>query len=81
MNPPIAGRGHHGTPRAPGTLERRTYDATSQQPTPLFTALALIAIVAFAGSVDARSLNPDVVDPNDDAYGKSYEDWSVAWWQ
>ena len=47
----------------------------------LFTALALIAIVAFAGPVAARSINPGVVDPNDDAYGKSYEDWSVAWWQ
>jgi hypothetical protein len=47
-----------------------------------FVAGILLTVLLLASPATfARDINPGVVDPNRDAFGRSYEEWSVAWWQ
>jgi hypothetical protein len=46
----------------------------------LLAALALIAVLVLSGPAAAKNANPGVTPPHAKAFGKSYEDWSVAWW-
>ncbi len=45
---------------------------------------ALSLIVLFVGMVTptfAKNDNPQVLPPNSHAFGKTYGEWSAAWWQ
>jgi hypothetical protein len=65
--------------RYDGEEARMNRRATHRRTISTFALLAMLLLASPAAL--ARSLNPGVVDPNDDAYGKSYEEWSAAWWQ
>jgi hypothetical protein len=47
----------------------------------LLAALTLIAVLAGISPAAARNVNHGVIPPHDDTYGKSYEEWSVAWYR
>jgi hypothetical protein len=65
--------------RYDGEEARMNRRATHRRTISTFALLAMLLLASPAAL--ARSINPGVVDPNDDAYGKSYEEWSAAWWQ
>jgi hypothetical protein len=47
----------------------------------LLAVLSLIAVLVLSGPAAAKNANPGVSPPHAKAFGKSYEAWSVQWWQ
>jgi hypothetical protein len=46
----------------------------------LLPILTLVALLVMAGPVAAKNANPGVIPPNAKPFGKTYEQWSVTWW-
>jgi hypothetical protein len=47
----------------------------------LVILVMLVALLLPSPAIFARNDNPGVLPPNSSPHGKSYEEWSVAWWQ
>lgn len=47
----------------------------------LLAVLTLVALLVAAAPATARNANPGIIPPNAQAFGQSYGEWSVAWYQ
>ena len=63
------------------TTQIKSFLARGLKPALLATAILLLAaaLPALAGKGNAG--NPGILPPQCVAYGKTYADWSVKWWQ
>lgn len=41
----------------------------------------VLGLMLLTTVVDARNLNPGILPPNSHSFGKTYSEWSAAWWQ